>query len=156
MSPHRSRRNTRQRQVILEELRKLTSHPTAAGLYATVSRRLSKISLGTVYRNLELLARTGAIQKLQTSGEEARYDGNATLHDHMRCVRCGRVDDVSAPPLDPTGGVTNDWGGYELLGYRLEFLGICPRCKASQRCVEDGSNAVSTSENTISEKSLMQ
>ena len=52
-------RNTRQRQVILEELQKLTSHPTAVSLYQIVRHRVPKISLGTVYRNLELLARSG-------------------------------------------------------------------------------------------------
>ena len=100
----KTQRNTRQRQVILEELQKLTSHPTAAGLYEIVRRRLPKISLGTVYRNLELLARTGLIQKLEFGGGEARFDGNVDRHDHVRCVRCGRVDDISAPPLDLFGG----------------------------------------------------
>ena len=56
MGRGRFRRNTRQREVILEELRKLASHPTAVGLYEIVRRRLPRISLGTVYRNLELLA----------------------------------------------------------------------------------------------------
>jgi Fur family transcriptional regulator, ferric uptake regulator len=121
-------RNTRQRQMILEELQKLTSHPTAATLFEIVRRRLPKVSLGTVYRNLDLLARLGLIQKLDSSGAEARFDGNVEHHDHLRCVMCGRVDDVSAPALDLLGGQTNDWGGYRILGHRLEFLGICPNC----------------------------
>ena len=112
--------------MILEELQKLTSHPTAATLYAIVRRRLPKISLGTVYRNLELLARMGGIQKLEFAGAEARFDGNSARHDHLRCVRCGRVDDVSAATLDLSGGAANDWGGYQILGHRLEFFGICP------------------------------
>lgn len=121
-------RNTRQRQVILEELQKVTSHPTATTLYEIVRRRLPKVSLGTVYRNLDLLARLGLIQKLDFAGGEARFDGNVANHDHLRCVRCGRVDDVSAPALDLSGGPTNDWGGYQILGHRLEFFGICPKC----------------------------
>ena len=71
-------RTTRQRQVILEELQKLQSHPTAAALYEIVRRRVPKISLGTVYRNLELLARTGLIRKLEFAGAEARFDGNVS------------------------------------------------------------------------------
>jgi len=55
----KTQRNTRQRQVVLEELRKLTSHPTAAELYEITRARLPKISLGTVYRNLEVLAENG-------------------------------------------------------------------------------------------------
>ena len=69
-------RNTRQREVILEELRKLRSHPTAPVLYEIVRRRLPRISLGTVYRNLELLAKSGVVRKLELSDSEARFDGN--------------------------------------------------------------------------------
>ena len=78
-------RVTRQRRVILEELRKLTSHPTAPALYEVVRRRLPRISLGTVYRNLELLARAGFIQRLDLQGAEARFDGNPEHHYHVRC-----------------------------------------------------------------------
>ena len=121
-------RNTRQRSVILEELRKLASHPTAAGLYEIVRRRLPNISLGTVYRNLELLARLGLIRKLEIGGRQARFDGNADSHFHVQCVRCGRVDDIHAPPLDLLGGESNDFSGYQILGYTLQFHGICQRC----------------------------
>lgn len=133
MHAQRLQRNTRQRQVILEELQKLDSHPTAAALYDVVRRRLSKISLGTVYRNLELLARMGLVHKLEFTGGETRFDGNVGEHDHLRCVQCGRVDDVSAQPLDLLGGVDNDFCGYQVLGRRLEFFGICPQCRAGLR-----------------------
>jgi Fur family transcriptional regulator, ferric uptake regulator len=122
------RRNTRQRQVILNELQKLTSHPTAAGLYRIVVRRLPKISLGTVYRNLDLLAKTGVIRKLEFGGGEARFDGNLTPHDHIRCVKCGKIDDIPHPPFDLLGGVKDDFNGYCVLGHRVEFFGVCPQC----------------------------
>jgi Fur family transcriptional regulator, ferric uptake regulator len=128
MADERPRRNTRQRQVIWEELQKLHSHPTAVALYAVVRRRLSKISLGTVYRNLELLARTGAIRKLDFGGE-AHFDGDMTRHDHLHCTGCGRVDDVAAVSLDFSQGASNDWCGYQLLGHRLELFGLCPECR---------------------------
>ena len=123
------RRNTRQRQVILEELRKLRSHPTAVGLYEIVRRHIPSISLGTVYRNLELLASMGEIQKLEWMGSKARFDGNVDRHDHVRCTCCGRVEDVPGGSLDLARLGTNDCNGYELLGYRLEYVGICPRCR---------------------------
>ena len=99
------RRKTRQRQVILEELQAVTSHPTAVELYQLVRRRLPRVSLGTVYRNLDLLARMGLIEKKEHSGGEARFDANTAQHDHLRCVRCGRVDDLPTPPLEscPSG-----------------------------------------------------
>ena len=125
------RRNTRQRQVVLEELAKLTSHPTAAELYEIARRRLPKLSLGTVYRNLELLAADGAIQKLEISGTESRFDGNPERHHHVRCVRCGRVDDVHGLPADLVRADFRTLSGYDIIGHRLEFAGICPDCKRS-------------------------
>jgi Fur family ferric uptake transcriptional regulator len=129
MAHGKVQRNTRQREVILEELRKLRSHPTAVGLYEIVRRRLPRISLGTVYRNLELLAGMGEIQRLHRGGSQARFDGNIYRHDHVRCVGCGRVDDFSGAPLDLAQVRSNDFSGYELLDYRLEFVGICPCCR---------------------------
>ncbi len=124
-----SHRSTKQRKVILEELQKVTSHPTAVGLYQIVRRRLPKISLGTVYRNLDLLTRLGMVQKLEFGGEESHFDGNVQRHDHVRCVQCGRVGDIPRPPLDLLGGMTDDSSGYRILGCRLEFFGICPQCQ---------------------------
>jgi len=122
-------RNTRQRQLILDELRKLKSHPTATMLYDIVRRRLPTISLGTVYRNLEQMAAAGLVRKIETSGSAARYDGSVHQHDHIRCVRCGRVDDLPAMPLDKIIPAGQDWGGYRVLDRRVEFLGLCPECQ---------------------------
>jgi Fur family transcriptional regulator, ferric uptake regulator len=140
MTEYQVHRNTRQRQVVLEELQKLTSHPTAAGLYDIVRRRLPRISLGTVYRNLELLTRLGTIQKLEIGGGEARFDGNVRRHDHIRCVQCGRLDDIHGPPLDLSGGIANDFSNYRILGCRLEYSGVCPECQSRQKNSEDSHN----------------
>lgn len=126
------KRNSRQRQVILEELQKLTSHPTAINLYEIVRRRLPKISLGTIYRNLELLARNNIIQKLHLGGPEARFDGVPEKHHHVRCIRCGRVDDVHDLPTEILWDEFKTLNGYEILGYNLEFIGICPECKGKR------------------------
>ena len=123
-------RNTPQRRVILEELQKVASHPTAVELYESVRRRMPRISLGTVYRNLELLAKTGTIGKLTFGGTEARFDGNPDCHYHVRCVRCGRVDDLDGLPPEPVPVEPGQAGGYQILGHRLEFVGICPRCRS--------------------------
>ena len=121
-------RNTRQRRVILEELRKLTSHPTAGELHEITRQRLPKISLGTVYRNLDLLARNGLIRKLETGRGEARFDGDLDHHYHVRCVRCGRVDDAHDLSPDSVTGEVKSLNGYEVLGFRLEFFGVCQAC----------------------------
>jgi Fur family ferric uptake transcriptional regulator len=129
MTDQHFQRNTRQREVILAELRKSLAHPTAAELYDQVRRRLPKISLGTVYRNLDLLARMGIIQRLEMAGAETRFDGALEPHDHIRCAACGRIDDVTGPAVDLSPQQGKEFGGYQVLGHRLEFVGLCPQCR---------------------------
>lgn len=143
MATGKAQRNTRQRQVVLEELKKLTSHPTAADLYEITRARMPKISLGTVYRNLELLAENGVIQKLEIGGSEARFDGNPERHYHVRCARCERVDDVHDLPGGFVKRPVKHLSGYEILGLRLEFIGICPECRKRS---EPGSDEVAPHE----------
>ncbi len=121
-------RLTNQRQVILEELRKVKTHPTAGELYDMVRKRLPRIGLGTVYRNLELLADTGIIKKLEVGGEQKRFDGEANPHYHIRCDKCSRVDDIHIPLLKDLDGKASSCCSYKILGHHIEFTGICDSC----------------------------
>jgi Fur family ferric uptake transcriptional regulator len=123
---------TKQRQIILEELQKVGSHPSADEVYALVRRRLPRISLATVYRNLEVLAEAGLIQKLALAGSQKRFDGMVENHYHIRCLKCGRVDDVALELLTLGEEVSNFLHGYQCVGHRLEFMGICPHCQEEQ------------------------
>ena len=128
MQKHPTLRMTRQRRVILEELRKVNTHPSADEIYEIVRKRLPRISLGTVYRNLEILAESGDIQKLEPGCTLKRFDGNPMEHSHIRCVRCDRIADAPMTPdleIDLEQVNTND---FEIIGHRLEFLGVCPMC----------------------------
>ncbi len=129
MTDKKARRSTRQRQVILSELRQLTSHPTAMDLFEIARRRLPKLSLATVYRNLALLAADGAILKLESSGAETRFDGNPARHCHVRCIRCGRVDDVHETVADAGLASFTKLDGYDIISHQLEFVGVCPACR---------------------------
>ena len=120
---------TSQRQVILEEVKKTCSHPTADEVYQLVRKRLARISLGTVYRNLEILADSGMIQKLEWAGTQKRYDGALEGHYHIRCLTCGRVEDIAMEPLSILDDVFGSIDHYEIMGYRLELIGRCSRCK---------------------------
>ncbi|MCK9995096.1 MAG: transcriptional repressor [Candidatus Krumholzibacteria bacterium] len=123
------RRNTPQRRVILEELCLLKSHPTAAELYAIVRKRLPRISLGTVYRNLEVLHEDGVIDKMEFAGAESRFDGNTELHYHVRCTECGRIEDIFPLDWEQTPAQPAELAGFQVTGYRLEYFGICPDCR---------------------------
>lgn len=129
MENNKALRTTRQRKVILEELSKLRTHPTANEVYEKVRKRLPRISLGTVYRNLELLSESGFIQKLEMAGTQKRFDGITENHYHVRCVMCGRVDDVASGQLATINDAISSISEYDILWHRLEFVGVCPRCK---------------------------
>ena len=124
---------TRQRQVILDELKRTKAHPTADEVYARVRRRLPRISLGTVYRNLDLLSEMGMIQKLELAGRQKRFDGTPDEHYHVRCTCCGRVDDVPGKTDAAIVARIRRKLKYRITGHRLEFTGICPACAAKAR-----------------------
>ncbi len=128
MLQEKNHRITKQRQVILEELRKLNTHPGADEIYKVVRRRLPRISLGTVYRNLEVLSALGKIQKLELSGSLKRFDWNTKKHYHIRCVRCNRVDDAPIAPLNQLENDLYKATVFEIIGHNLEFIGLCPEC----------------------------
>jgi Fur family ferric uptake transcriptional regulator len=125
--------STRQRQVILEELRKVTSHPSADEIYEMVRKRLPRISLGTVYRNLEQMASEDAILKLD-GGTQKRYDGNPEKHYHFRCLKCSEMIDLPFKPMEAIQKMIKSLKNFEITDYRLDFVGICPKClKAADR-----------------------
>jgi len=119
---------TPNRRVILEELRATGEHPTADEIYERVRKRLPKISLGTVYRSLDVLSRKGLIRVIGEAGEQRRYDGDLDGHFHIRCVRCGRVGDVMLDAMKPLEDAVTSSDGYQVDGYHLCFTGICPEC----------------------------
>lgn len=121
-------RLTSQRQVILEELKKVKSHPTANEVYDMVRKRLPRIGLGTVYRNLDLLAEKGIINKLEVGGEQKRFDGDTSPHYHIRCVKCNQVEDIfieRAKGLEKSAASSCK---YKILDHHVQFSGICCKC----------------------------
>jgi len=123
---------TRQRRLILEELRKVNTHPRADEIYEMVKKRLPRISLGTVYRNLEILTRLGEIQHIEFGGALKRFDGNPRNHYHIRCIHCDRVEDVLIDPIKHIETVLNGAVDFEIIGHRLEFLGLCKECSKQE------------------------
>jgi Fe2+ or Zn2+ uptake regulation protein len=125
-------RTTRARRVILDTVRGTDAHPTAEWVFRKVRRRLPRVSLGTVYRNLRLLVRAGLlIERAGAAG--LRFDANTAEHHHFTCVACGRVYDL-AEPID--GGLHRRVAsrtGFEVFRHRIEFYGRCAGCSSSPR-----------------------
>ncbi len=122
-------RLTTQRQIILEELGKVTSHPTANEVYDMVRRRLPRIGLGTVYRNLELMADVGVILKLEVGGTQKRFDATVEPHYHIRCSSCGKVNDIAIAVQEQINQVAEKASNYKILGHHIEFTGVCSSCQ---------------------------
>jgi Fur family ferric uptake transcriptional regulator len=119
---------TRQRQVIIEELRNVSSHPTADEVYRRARTRLPRISLGTVYRNLETLSKSGIVQKLELGGAQKRFDFHCEDHYHLLCTNCGRLDDIKAKPIPDIEDLFHNASGYQITGHQLMLIGLCPDC----------------------------
>ena len=120
---------TRQRKAILEEIKSANLHPTADEIYKMVRRRLPRISLGTVYRNLEILSESGVVKKLDIGGTQKRFDGNPENHYHVRCIDCGRVEDIPVKSVTIIEDVFHDVCDYQITGHQLVLVGLCPVCK---------------------------
>jgi len=126
-------RLTTQRQIILEELSKVKTHPTASELYDMVRKRLPRIGLGTVYRNLELMAESGMILKIEVGGTQKRFDATTDEHYHIRCSACGKVDDIDVPVIKELVAQAANTSPYLILGHHVEFTGICSACQKQQK-----------------------
>lgn len=130
-------RMTHQRQIILEEVKNNHHHPTADEIYERVRRKLPRISLGTVYRNLDVLAGCGLIRKLEPGRTQMRFDGKTFEHYHTVCIRCGAIEDAPIETTDNSmellekalGNLTR----YGIFGHKLEFLGLCSACREKEK-----------------------
>lgn len=124
-----SRRQTKQRNALLEELSKLNSHPTADFLFKMVRRRIPNISFGTVYRNLNLLRNEGEILELVSGKYSCRYDAETRNHYHFFCLKCQKVFDLDEPVLKDLDRKVSKRAGMEIKYHRIDFYGYCRNCK---------------------------
>ncbi|NOY82428.1 MAG: transcriptional repressor [Kiritimatiellaeota bacterium] len=130
----RNFRLTERRRVILEALRGSTDHPTVDDVYIRARSRLPRISLATVYRNLEEMAANGLVRKLAPEEGARRYDGQMAPHFHVRCTGCGAVADI--PCTAELGRLVRELEtgcetDFSIGKVRVEWLGKCPRCRGA-------------------------
>lgn len=119
---------TKQRELILQTVQNSRLHPTADDVYRIVREKMPNISLGTVYRNLGLLCEIGQLRKISISGEPDRFDRVDDWHDHMSCIRCGKIIDIT---LDCTPSIPErleQQSGLEIVSYSLIAKCICADC----------------------------
>lgn len=120
---------TRQRTAVYEYLSSVDHHPTAEEVFLNVKLKVPKISLATVYKNLEALVACEAISKLSYGDGSARYDIRTDHHYHTRCLNCGRMWDLEAALGEPLLKELKPQTGFNISGFRLELLGHCEDCR---------------------------
>ncbi len=120
-------RLTSQKKIIMDYLASVDTHPSAEIIYQAVKRKLPQISLGTVYRNLKQLKKSGQVIHIPYRGT-TYFDANLKLHHHFICLNCGRIIDFwsSTQNLNNVIGKQTDIGKIE--SYKLIFYGKCHKC----------------------------
>lgn len=124
-----NRRNTIQRELVLEAVRSLKCHATADEVYACIVQTYPSIGKGTVYRNLNLLSESGEIKKVKVTDGADHFDHNLTDHYHINCISCGRVFDVDMDTIPNVMDSIKNRHGIQFLDYDILFHGICPNCQ---------------------------
>ncbi len=120
---------TKQKSLILDVVNKSYDHLNAYQIYDECKKIIPNISLGTVYRNLNLLVNNGNIKRIKIDGEMDKFDhfSKGTEHYHFHCIRCGKLYDLYGKVI-----VSSVPSKYEVLDYELVIRGICDECQKEE------------------------
>lgn len=119
---------SKQREAIKEYLASTKEHPTADTVYMNIRKTYPNISLGTVYRNLNLLVDQGEAIKLIGMDGSDHFDGNAERHYHFLCKGCNRIYDLEMESIDHINSAANKGFPGKVEGHKTYFYGTCPEC----------------------------
>lgn len=125
----KAQRMTRQKKVIVDILRNTKTHPTADWIYEQARKEIPGLSLGTVYRNLNILKEAGEILELNYGSTYSHYDGNPVNHYHFHCNVCGNIYDIDLPKECKIVTDNCNIEGHQVNSHRLELYGTCRQCR---------------------------
>ena len=120
---------SKQREMILNQVKMFPVHPTADQVYTALKADNPNLSLGTVYRNLNLLSEMGELLKIRIADGSDGFDGRTDCHYHMVCDRCSRVFDVELSELDGLNDTVSQKYGHRLTMVTLNLNGVCCECE---------------------------
>jgi len=124
-----TQRATRQLTAVYDVLRTSCDHPTAEQVFRRVRDTLPRVSLGTVYRNLDKLREQGRLRVVRLASGEAHYDAMVEAHDHFVCERCHAVHDLDRAPTPPAARRLRD-DGCVVHWHTTALYGLCGGCAA--------------------------
>ena len=125
-------RQTVQRSLVLEAVRASNDHPTAIDVFETVRGKHPSISRATVYRNLNVLADAGCIQRISVPDAADRFDWRLDAHGHGICVRCGKVVDVELNDGISIPSLVRGDAPMDIDSFTVVFSGICDECRGQE------------------------
>ena len=126
---------SRQRESIKEYLSSTTSHPTADAVYLHVREEFPHISLGTVYRNLNLLADMGEVIKITTPHGGDRFDGVTKPHYHVLCTECGEIIDLNMDIVHSINEQAEKCFDGSIHSHTTLFYGTCRECLKKKKSI---------------------
>lgn len=124
-------KKSKQRDMIKAFLMGRKDHPTADIIYMNVRQQNPNISLGTVYRNLTLLADIGEIQRLRVGDGVDHFDADTSPHYHFVCTECGSVIDLEMDNIDSINNIAGANFNGKIAGHVTYFYGSCGNCIAA-------------------------
>jgi len=121
-------KHTKQKEIILDAVYNLKYHPTADEIYLHLKKDHPRLSLATVYRNLNIYAEEGKVRKVSIPGDSERFDFNLSNHEHFYCEKCNKVYDVQLNLND----VVSKISPFTVSFYKLMLFGTCETCVSTQ------------------------
>lgn len=117
---------TKQRELILQILNQADRHLTADEVFFLAKLKMPSIAMATVYNNLNAMTEMGLLNRVHVDGSADCFEKGGEAHDHLRCVVCGKLANISLPWLSER--LRQSVGG-EIAGYELTVRYVCPECK---------------------------
>ena len=121
------RRPTNQRELVLEAICE-GNHLSAREIFEVVSAK-TRMSFGTVYRNLQILMEEGEIIAVQTDPDVVRYDRRLSPHYHLHCKKCGRVFDMPLSYHQDLDKIAREKSDFLIESHTISFEGLCADCQ---------------------------
>ena len=125
-------KHSKQRELIKAFLMTRKDHPTADVVYTNVRQQNPNISMGTVYRNLTLLADLGEIQRLRVGDGVDHFDADTSPHYHFVCTECGSVIDLEMDSIERITEIARANFDGHIAGHVTYFYGTCGNCTRSK------------------------
>jgi len=122
---------TKEREEIINEIEKIEGHFDPEELYIRMKNHGSKVSRASVYRTLPLLLESGFIEVVERFDRHTHYEkvDNKKHHDHMICIKCGKIIEFSSPTLELLQEEICEKEQFKMIRHTLEIFGYCSNCK---------------------------